>query len=127
MRTGDVYIVWKRRKRATSDDHSLIPYLTKSARVDGQPRQRQVYLGSIREKYATIIGQQHRLDFWDGVLRALERHNIVGEVRDELIFDIEAKVPRPDEAEVSEIVKTLHDRGQGSMEDLCERYRHVLI
>ncbi len=126
--TGFVFIRWERRKRATSDHHLLIAYLAKSERVDGRPRQRLVYLGSIREQHAMALGATARLYFWDGVLQALKRQNIAGEALDKVIVDIEAKVPSLDEPEASQIIKVLHGMwpSKWSMDDLCDRYRHVL-
>ena len=65
-----MFVRWDRRWRKRSADYALSAYLAKSERIGGKPRQRVVFLATIREKY--LPAPAHRVIFWDTILSRLE-------------------------------------------------------
>jgi len=121
-----MFVRWDRRWRKRSADYALSAYLAKSERIGGKPRQRVVFLATIREKY--LPAPAHRVIFWDTILSRLEDFDQrIGASRVGIIAAIEARVPRPDQDELQEAIKAWHsERPEWPVADLAQRYRLVL-
>lgn len=79
-----MFVRWKARARKTLARHRFSPnrpedripdilyvaYLVKSVRIDGKPRQKTIYLASIRNTRMGYVG--HRLHFWKSVQAKIE-------------------------------------------------------
>jgi hypothetical protein len=83
----------------TDDEKTLriSAYLCTSVRIDGEPRQKAVYLANINPKYIEQVA--HQAHFWKPALARLDAAQLPTEQRQSIEAALEKRVPRPsDEA-----------------------------
>lgn len=104
-----MYLVWKQRKLRESTwcwcsrshlkrRYSLIPFVVRSERIDGRPR--QVHVARLPAIRTCCMGDEREWDDWwqrvQEVLRGLQRRkDITGAFRKEVLHKLKAKVPKP--------------------------------
>lgn len=99
-----MYIRWKKKARTTKWIHKLgtaglpaepdilyVAYLVRSERIDGKPRQEQMYLASIRD--TRLIYDTHRLHFWRSVAAKIAPLNLPIEQQRAIKAKLNERVP----------------------------------
>ncbi len=102
-----MYVRWKIKKvefgiwGTPASDYALmegylnVAYLVESKRINGKPRQKTRYLGSIRGRYLTSA--EPARDFWQRVHAKLDTFRLPDDVRSSIEQQLAQRVPRPSE------------------------------
>ena len=112
-----MYVRWKKRARTAyhkpTGDHTLVAMLAQSRRVNGQPRQKTIYLAAIREKHLSATA--HQLYFWRRVDQRLDDLALDGDLRAAIETKLRTTVPRPTQDAIEQVQRDRRRLGLGAL------------